>query len=226
MDGFGGYHLCHIVCVAFMEGPHTHFLARPAPAPCRQSNRSTHDGAECFDAGTGRWLPLGGALLQGRKYLGLAVAAGVWLGACWAACWAPPALAQRGGDGCSDLPASPVLPTRPPAHPGKANPPFPSRPAGRLIAVGGMTGARMRLATAEAYDPREGRWAALPPMSTARSSGGVACLHDCVYVVGGNVGQEVNENCTGVEAWVPAAGRWRECAPISHGRSGLSVAPF
>ncbi|KAL4856881.1 Kelch-like protein 10 [Chlorella vulgaris] len=94
---------------------------------------------------------------------------------------------------------------------------------GRLVAVGGMTAARMRLPAAEALDPREGRWQALPPMTVARSSAGVAALHECVYVVGGNVGMGVNENHAGVEVWVPAAGRWRSCSPMSHGRSGLSV---
>jgi hypothetical protein len=64
---------------------------------------------------------------------------------------------------------------------------------GRLVAVGGMTAARMRLPAAEALDPREGRWQALPPMTVARSSAGVAALHECVYVVGGNVGMGVNE---------------------------------
>lgn len=121
------------------------------------------------------------------------------------------------------------LQPHPHAHPASALPPSPHCPAttaGRLIAVGGMTGARMRLAVAEALDPREGRWQALPPMSMARSSCGAAALHDCVYVVGGNIGMEINENYAGVEAWVSAAGRWRQCSPISHGRSGLSVAPF
>ena len=36
--------------------------------------------------------------------------------------------------------------------------------SGRLLVVGGMTDARTRLAAVEAYDPREGRWTALPPM--------------------------------------------------------------
>lgn len=92
--------------------------------------------------------------------------------------------------------------------------------------MGGLTGARMRLQAAEAFDPREGRWAPLPPAPTPRSSAGVAALHDCVYVAGGNVGQDIHENFAGVEAWVPAAGRWRTCSPIGHGRSGLSLAPF
>lgn len=95
--------------------------------------------------------------------------------------------------------------------------------AGRLIAVGGMTGARMRLPSAEALDPREGRWVPLPSMSAARSSCGAAELHGSVYVVGGNVGQDIHENYAGVEAWVPAAGRWRRCTPISHGRSGIGL---
>ena len=42
--------------------------------------------------------------------------------------------------------------------------------AGRLLAVGGMTGTRKRLATVEAFDPREGSWQQLPPMSACRSS--------------------------------------------------------
>lgn len=98
---------------------------------------------------------------------------------------------------------------------------------GRLIAVGGMTGARMRLQAAEALDPREGRWQALPPAPLARSSFGIAMLHDCVYAVGGNIGTEVlNDSTVRVEAFIPAAGRWRACSPISHGRSGLALAPL
>ena len=47
------------------------------------------------------------------------------------------------------------------------------------------------LQAAEALDPREGRWQALPPAPLARSSFGIAALHDCVYAVGGNIGTEV-----------------------------------
>lgn len=46
------------------------------------------------------------------------------------------------------------------------------------------------LQAAEAFDPREGRWQPLPPAPLARSSFGIAALHDCVYAVGGNVGTE------------------------------------
>jgi hypothetical protein len=68
---------------------------------------------------------------------------------------------------------------------------------GRLVAVGGMSGARLRLGGAEALDPREGRWQALPPMACPRSSAGVAALHGCVYVVGGNVGEDIMQACGG-----------------------------
>lgn len=48
--------------------------------------------------------------------------------------------------------------------------------AGRLIAVGGMTSERMRLASVEALDPREPHgWSPLPSMSTARCNS-PACL--------------------------------------------------
>lgn len=50
-----------------------------------------------------------------------------------------------------------------------------------------------RLPSAEALDPREGRWVPLPHMSAARSSCGAAELHGSVYVVGGNVGQDIHE---------------------------------
>lgn len=57
------------------------------------------------------------------------------------------------------------------------------------------------LQAAEALDPREGRWQALPPAPLARSSFGIATLHDCVYAVGGNIGTEVLND-------VSLRGRW------------------
>ena len=67
----------------------------------------------------------------------------------------------------------------------------------------------------------------LPPPAThtLTRSAAVAALHGDLYVVGGNVGAGVNENCTGVECWCAAAGRWRPTAPLSAGRSGLAAAP-
>lgn len=110
---------------------------------------------------------------QPRKYLGLASAEGAPLAP-------PPPCAWP----CCLLPCLMACP-RPPL--------LALLCAGRLVAVGGMTGARLRLHAAEALDPREGRWQPLPPAASARSSAGVAALHGCVYVVGGNVGAEVHE---------------------------------
>ena len=60
---------------------------------------------------------------------------------------------------------------------------------GRLLAVGGLTAARTRLASVEALDPREGGpWRPLAPLALPRSSGGVAALGGEVYVVGGHTG--------------------------------------
>jgi hypothetical protein len=95
--------------------------------------------------------------------------------------------------------------------------------AGQLLAVGGMSVERQRLANVEAFDPREGRWRALPPLSVARSSCGAAVLHGEVYVVGGSVGAG-DAHC-GVECFSPAAGRWRRCAPLHAARSCLAVVP-
>ncbi|KAK9906356.1 hypothetical protein WJX75_000482 [Coccomyxa subellipsoidea] len=93
---------------------------------------------------------------------------------------------------------------------------------GRLYAVGGMTSTRQRLDSVVAYDPREGRWAAVAPMSVPRSSAGVAMLHGRLYVVGGNAGDAAFH--TSAEAFSVEAGRWRSCAPTSYGRSSLALA--
>ena len=83
------------------------------------------------------------------------------------------------------------------------------------------------LQAAEALDPREGRWQALPPAPLARSSFGIAMLHDCVYAVGGNIGTEVLNDVSLRGSWgMPAhlllqALGWRSelllcCAGGSH----------
>jgi hypothetical protein len=85
-----------------------------------------------------------------------------------------------------------------------------------------MTSTRQRLDSVVAYDPREGRWAAVAPMSVPRSSAGVAMLHGRLYVVGGNAGDAAFH--TSAEAFSVEAGRWRSCAPTSYGRSSLALA--
>lgn len=94
--------------------------------------------------------------------------------------------------------------------------------AGRLYVAGGMTSTRTRLASVEAYDPREGKWSWVAAMGVPRSSAGVASLGDCLFAVGGNAGDEWIHSS--VEMYIPAAGRWLQRAPIAHARSGLAIA--
>jgi N-acetylneuraminic acid mutarotase len=85
-----------------------------------------------------------------------------------------------------------------------------------------MTSERKRLATVVAYDPREGLWHDIAQMSVARSSCGVASLHNRLYVVGGNARD--SQFHTSVEAFSVEAGKWQPCAHISIGRSSLALA--
>lgn len=94
--------------------------------------------------------------------------------------------------------------------------------AGRLYVAGGMTSTRTRLASVEAYDPREGKWAWIADMGVPRSSAGVAAFADCLFAVGGNAGDDWIHNS--VEMYIPAAGRWLQRAPIAFARSGLAIA--
>lgn len=94
--------------------------------------------------------------------------------------------------------------------------------AGRLYVVGGMTSARTRLCSVEAYDPREGQWQGIADMAVPRSSAGVAALAEGLLVVGGNAGDDSIHSS--VEMYVPTAGKWLQRAPIAHARSGLAIA--
>jgi len=94
---------------------------------------------------------------------------------------------------------------------------------GQIIAIGGMTAARQRLASVEAMDLREGIWRGLPSLSVPRSSCGVGVLHGEVFVAGGSVGEGAAYD--GVECFSITAGKWRSCAPLALGRSGLAMTP-
>lgn len=94
---------------------------------------------------------------------------------------------------------------------------------GQVVVVGGMAATWQRLASVEAYDPREGRWRELPSLSVPRSSCGVTVLHGEVFVAGGSVGDGAAD--PGVECLAVTAGRWRKCAPMAAGRSGLALTP-
>jgi len=83
--------------------------------------------------------------------------------------------------------------------------------------VGGLSG---NLDAFEAYDPRTGRWAALPALPTAR--GGLAAAATCAGLVVA-VGGEEAATFAEVEAYDIAIGRWRSLAPLPTPRHGLGV---
>lgn len=57
--------------------------------------------------------------------------------------------------------------------------------SGFIYVIGGISDEGMELCSAEVYDPISHRWSALPAMVTRRAYAGVACLNNCIYVVGG-----------------------------------------
>lgn len=95
---------------------------------------------------------------------------------------------------------------------------------GRLYVCGGLAGAGgARLATVEAYDPREGgAFRAVAPMAAPRSSCGAAALGGRLYVAGGAA--DGGAFHATVEVFEPAAGRWREGPALAAPRSGLALA--
>lgn len=96
--------------------------------------------------------------------------------------------------------------------------------AGRLYVVGGMTKMRTRMASVEAYDPREGRWTRLPPMAQARASCGTAVLGDELFAVAGS--GENDTILSSAEIFSPIAGKWRPCCPLNLARSNLALLPL
>ncbi len=91
---------------------------------------------------------------------------------------------------------------------------------GCVLALGGMSEARQRLACCERLDPREGRWRALPPMALPRSSAAAAAAAGALYVAGGNDGEATHAGCARYDA---AADRWEDAAPLGTARSGAAL---
>ena len=87
-----------------------------------------------------------------------------------------------------------------------------------------MDATRTRMASAEAFDPREGRWSSLPPMAQARASCGTAILNDELYAVAGS--GENDSILDTVECYSPAADKWRSCRPLNLARSNLALLPL
>ena len=116
---------------------------------------------------------------------------------------------------------------------------------GRVVVLGGTDALRVRLASAEALDPREGKWRALPPMRTARSGAGAAVSASAggLLVVAGGTPGGGDGAVDAVEALSPAGvglgggsgigigdGRnqrscWEQRAPLGAPRAGLALLP-
>ena len=96
---------------------------------------------------------------------------------------------------------------------------------GKLYVLGGIGGGVLgltRLNTAEAFDPRSGAWAAVAPMSTARSCLAAAALGGRLYAIGGQ--SSSGSQLSSVEAFDPQSGRWAAVAPMSTKRSACGAA--
>ena len=82
-----------------------------------------------------------------------------------------------------------------------------------------MSEQRTRLASVEAYDPREGRWSPLAPLAAPRSSAAVAVLAERLYCMGGSAAD--GTVLASVEAYSARMDAWVECPPMGSSRSGL-----
>ena len=91
---------------------------------------------------------------------------------------------------------------------------------GCVVAVGGMNAARARTASAEALDPREGKWRALAPLPAPRSSAAAAVAAGCLFLAGGNDGEETHAACFKYD---PAANAWQPVPPMSVPRTGAAL---
>jgi kelch-like protein 17 (actinfilin) len=78
-----------------------------------------------------------------------------------------------------------------------------------VYALGGFDSSNYQ-SSVERFDPRVGRWAPLPSMSSRRSSCGVAALDGALYCVGGNDGTMCMASAERFNprrnAWEPVAG--------------------
>ena len=91
-----------------------------------------------------------------------------------------------------------------------------------LFSVGGHNGHK-RLQSAECYDPRQGQWTSLAPMSIPRSVAGVAAFSGSLYVAGGySNGQYLSS----VEVYDLELHRWSTAPPMTSPRSAFGLEPY
>ena len=106
-------------------------------------------------------------------------------------------------------------------------------PDGRVLFIGGISmrgvspSSMVGLATAQAYDPATGTWAAVAPMRVARREHTATLLPDgTVLVVSGDAGPPfyAPRPVVGVERYDPRTDRWAEAAPLARARIGHGAA--
>lgn len=76
------------------------------------------------------------------------------------------------------------------------------------------------LNTAERFDPSSKTWSYISPMSTMRSTAGVAVLNGRLYAVGGRDGTLCHRS---VECYDPNTNKWTMKSPMIKRRGGVSV---
>ena len=97
---------------------------------------------------------------------------------------------------------------------------------GRLVLLGGTDALRSRLASVEAFDPRDGGWRPLPSLALARSGAGAAVAAGGALVVAGGTPTGGDGAVDAVEILRPGGGGasgWCPGPPLGAPRAGLAV---
>ncbi len=90
----------------------------------------------------------------------------------------------------------------------------------QIIIMGGMNDVRTRLASVEAYDPREGRLRELPPLPRPLSSAASCCSGYSLYIMGGRVDRQGTET-DAMWSYDVRGGSWMACRSMRQARSSL-----
>ncbi|UCD10800.1 MAG: galactose oxidase [Nitrospinaceae bacterium] len=96
---------------------------------------------------------------------------------------------------------------------------------GKIHAIGGARREFFRLVNTgahEVYDPASDRWDTLPPLPTPRDHLTASAAAGKLYVIGGRVNVDYNQNLSVNEAYDPASHRWTKKKPLPTARSGIT----